>query len=463
MQRRSRVVVLSVLLAVGFVGCKEGGNKKEPVGSDEGFTGNSGVSGKPSAMEAYEKKVEQARAGETVDFYGDGSTFRMWTGENGVLHTESKGTADNPYHYVSATYPDGSSEITYSASADGIIDFQKERLVDGTVIEHHYGTLRDGDFDKRVTYTEGPEEDTVRIVIEQRTLEGEWQKEEEFVRPNLISCDQTDAGTNSNSNMTVPLVPQQSAQQKTHGAALEESAAERSGILYNYEPFGGKGELGITILTGPDVTKHCTPEQGLKILSALEAMFELYMRCLHKTNPKMTAEIDRVMSSKDYVVNIGCRVLENNTPAAATPYSCTAKSPCKIWFNSNRINVLSEMKLQETMLHEFLHTVGFDVDNPARHDREQNDKTYSCGRYCTGCAGRTTSQSSTDCARCADTLERKKLSTLVLRPAGRKSTCTQGMPQLGSFKRVLLRRHIYVAPGGDSRMEIQRELLRKLR
>jgi len=313
---------------------------------------------------------------------------------------------------VSATYPDGSSETTYSASVEGIVDFQKERLADGTVIEHHYGTLSGGDFDKRVTYTQGPEEDTVRIVIDKRTLGGEWQKEEDFVRPNLISCnlddDSADAGTTS--KMTMPPAPEPFVQQKPHGAALEESTAARPEILYNYEPFGGKGELGITILTGSDVTQHCTPEQGLKILSALEAMFELYMRCLHKTNPTMTAEIDRVMSSKDYVVNIGCKSLAANTRAETKAYTtgCTAKRPCEIWFNSTRINALSEMKLQETMLHEFLHTVGFDIDSGAKHDREQNDKTYACGRYCTGCAGRTPSQSSTDCARCADNLERKK-------------------------------------------------------
>jgi hypothetical protein len=126
--------------------------------------------------------MAQARAGETVDLYGDGSSFRIWTDANGVKYAESKGPPYDSSRSTSETWPDGFYKRTYSAKDDDIIDNQIERRPGHEV--QFYDRKRRGFFGERLTLKILHETGMIHRILSKRTSEAEdWKEIENSVVP----------------------------------------------------------------------------------------------------------------------------------------------------------------------------------------------------------------------------------------------------------------------------------------
>jgi len=456
MRRGSVWMLWSVLLAMSFAGCKDkGGGPKSPeenkgsVAPGGGPTGGPGGDGgrPPELEEALKKypilkeiedKVERARAGETVDFANTGASFRMWTDENGAHHTESKGPPHNPYHGTSVTYPDGTYKGTHSNYGDGIIDYQEERGGGRTVKFSRTDKLskaaRTRPFDKRVISMNASSDDFTRVIEQKRIPNCPNDHDEacwETLRDELVPTTVIQRHKQETSD-TKPVTTGDAA--GVPNFFLDSAQAQKgTGTL---QALLGPGDMSwefrfgmnVIINTSNQSKGQCTSAEADKILFAAADMLNKSLPCLQANHSKMAEAVEKALS-RGHFVDFYCGFEGEYIPPSegtlgfARPklkdlegnWICNATFPCTIKINRDYLNAQGRYtntkpnNIRSTLLHEFLHALGFNVDNPTAHD-EGTDETYSCSRYCGGCTlenNGAPEHSSVDCARCADTRERK--------------------------------------------------------
>jgi len=182
----------SVWLAMSLAACKDkGGGQKTPEENKESVAPGGGAADadRPQRIDLrgeyakeYEKKMQQVMAGEAVDFFGSGSSYRRWTDANGVVHLELKGSSHNQYRSASEERPDGSRKSIYSAYDDDKIDHQTEWVPGRLVVL--YDRDRDGFFEERLTEELNYEAETARHILEKRERgEERWTVIKDFVEP----------------------------------------------------------------------------------------------------------------------------------------------------------------------------------------------------------------------------------------------------------------------------------------
>ncbi|MCL2626445.1 MAG: hypothetical protein FWD46_06490 [Cystobacterineae bacterium] len=357
----------------------------------------------------YAEKLERARAGETVDFYGNGSAYKQWTDINGVFHSESNGPPDHPYYGTSEKRPDGSEKSTFSEYGDGIIDKQEELDSEKRVLL--FDTDRDGVFDKRVTLTAADNPDFFRVVEEERAPDGSWKKFRDELMPTQIEQLPDDAKKKANDD---PMSSEgkealffENPAQAWEGADVKQAAVD----------YGPSAVVQINSITSGN--GRCTQAEIQKITTAFDNIFTKSLKCLEATNPEMAKKINDALGSGTHEVNVYCGFEGDWFPPDANAYAkyilfgCTSFFPCVIKINRGYLdNTLERVTypadihagiLQQTLLHELLHTLGF--DNYSWNHGKGEDKTYSCSRYCSGCV--TGFGANEDCVRCASTREEK--------------------------------------------------------
>ncbi|MCL2625743.1 MAG: hypothetical protein FWD46_02865 [Cystobacterineae bacterium] len=436
--RRSGVV-LSLLLGMslgGCGGCNQGELGKKELEEKEKPT-NSGIDEKElqealAGMDAYLEKIHRARAGETVDFYGDGSTYRQWTDANGVRHVEDNGPPHRPARAVVEKWPNGYYKRTFSEYGDGIIDKQEE-IINGKRIEL-FDTDRDGVFDKRVTSKGEAGNPEFFRVIEQKRVPTCPRDDDE-------ACWETPPVRDDLMPIWIESLPNNAkiGDDKIHSKleeapfffenptqAWEGADAFQVEDVHAFTLITSPIELGIQFIKIGD--GHCTESETLKVMMAVSKILNKSLKCLQETNPAMAKKINETLESGNHRVNFHCG-FENdpyvgNKPSEEQPlgysrgnkyedgkwtYECTAAPSCTIKINREQLlRDAPPNELQETVLHELLHTLGFDNDDP-NHD-QGTSKTAACSRYCSDCSKRSEGASESpgvDCARCANTPEEK--------------------------------------------------------
>jgi len=442
--RKHVLVLVSALLSMSFSGCKDKGGGKEPSNNNPvnrpggASNGNEGLAEKElrealAPLRELEDKVDRARAGETVDFSGSGSSFRMWTDESGVHYTEGYGPPHNPSRYTTERRPDGTFKGRHSSMDDGIIDRQEERGNGKTV--SLYDTDRDGIFDRRVTRTLSDDPKFVRFIEEKRTSECPkdkecWEVVQNRLEPTIMRTYQLPPKPETTSQLSGPpgFFFENSAQVRMGSA----DATQASLQMYDTTP---RLNYGLRIITSGDGS--CTPNSGeIPTIAATLAGVHLGgLRCLAATNLAMEREFEAALAGNHHV-DIYCGFEGEhelmNKPLEERPLGfaefhtardasgkwltvCNETSPCVIKINRDYLNArgihqnVKPNDIQKTVLHELLHTLGFGNNDDVKHN-EGTDETHACGRYCGGCSqsGLGFQHSSIDCARCADSSERKR-------------------------------------------------------
>jgi len=128
------------------------------------------------------EKMARVRAGEAVDFYGDGSKFRVWH-KDGVRYSESIGPPNNPYRSTSEVRPDGTEIDRYDAEGDGILESEIQRTPGREV--QLYNRNRAGFFNERLTLTTLETGMIHRILSKRTSKDEEWKAIEDSVVPAL--------------------------------------------------------------------------------------------------------------------------------------------------------------------------------------------------------------------------------------------------------------------------------------
>jgi hypothetical protein len=143
-----------------------------------------------------------------------------------------------------------------------------------------------------------------------------------------------------------------------------------------------------------------------RIRDALSSAMESSVRCIRKTNSEAAKKLDDMTANGK--ITIGCEL--GDAPAYAQYRAVALTELRHISINKADLKTLFGDHLRELIFHELLHIAEFPV-NPATHD-DGDDQLYSCARYCSGCLlegiNGAPEHSSVDCARCADSPERKK-------------------------------------------------------
>jgi len=382
-------------------------NGKRPGDDDKGITI---IDIRSERAKEFAKMAERVHAGETVDFLGDGSSYRRWTDANGVEYSQSNGPPNNPSRSTSELWPNGYYKSTHSAYADGIIDNQDERWP-GREIQLS-DKQRRGFFDERLTLTFIPETGMIHRILEKRdSAEGAWTViEKGEVPPSGGHPKKKDMNEPAN---TFPALS------KTVKSGMKVSVELGNGQLlwdagYNVfiqgngagDRFGGNAQ--------------CDLGDAIKIKEALELVIGNILHCLAGIHPDASRNIQDILldgAPGRHRVWINCE-LKDWSPydAVADSYLdsgwnyCKLGTPCRISFNQNELKQMSLLKLQYTLLHEFLHVSGVRHD-PATHDNG-NDRIYSCARYCSGCIPGVygaPQNPNTDCVRCANNVTNKRM------------------------------------------------------
>jgi len=417
--RRSVWMMWSVLLAMSLAACKDkGGGQKTPEENKESVSPGGGAADadglqridlRSERTKERERQMQRAMAGETVDFYGDGSEYRRWTDANGVEHVESKGPPHNPYRVTSEERPDGSRKSIYSAYGDDKIDHQTEWVPGRLVVL--YDRDRDGFFEERLTEELNYEAETARHILEKRERgEERWTVIKDFVEP-------FSAGRGRPRSDFEEFKKKDAREQSAHPRVFESGwIAERATSVAQTEWEIGIGVVVIGNVHGEPFNgkRQCGPFETMKLARALEYVMNDSINCLRAVNPKI-AEAIWEATMPDRQVRIDCELPDfslytafsddRRTPGWA---QCRIGTPCRISFNKLDLQEwLNEKGIREMLLHELQHVAGIEIKSREDHDKNKDDEVYSCGRLCSGCDP--SPQSNIDCARCARTRETKQL------------------------------------------------------
>ncbi|MCL2626509.1 MAG: hypothetical protein FWD46_06825 [Cystobacterineae bacterium] len=406
----------------------------------------------PHALEEVKKledKVAQARAGQAVDFDEDGfAEYRQWVDDEGVRYAEIK-NRDNKTRSSFTTWPDGSYLHTFSEYADGIIDFQEERKNGQTL--QSYDTYRNGNFDRRVKFVPADNPLFVRVLHQKLNNNGQWTSEESLqplTVEGLVDLSLPNPATPTPPPQRPDPIPRtlyfENPSQPWKNTAPHQALPTPHNLAVEFN-------FGFRIIQNHEGKKDgCTPEETEILLGAIADISRQSLGCLALSNPLMADSLSYALSG-NHTVDIYCGF--ENEPEFMAPlpgmramafaratalqhgmWACPINTPCSLKLNRDFLNnaTLPPNEFQQALLHEFLHTLGFDVDNLENHSQAE-DKVSSCARYCSGCAlygSRQLPNPNADCARCANSKDKKEMCGLQIdyplgAPQGESLICGQ--------------------------------------
>jgi len=397
--RRDGVALLGALLSMSLGGC--GGCGKNPADDFNDMQGwersenpADEFGGISKVMQEWERNVERARAGEPVDFDGDGfEEYLQWTDEKGIIHVEIKSPAGS-FSWVSKLHPDGTKIILYDANGNGKLNKRVEENADSTI--YFIASNGDGVFDERIVVTfdfENGEYIHVRV-FEKLNSNGTWeetQRETKPLRQGMPFFSKTQE------NFLQGFVEPQYATSNTGGSRPE------------FQDIGNK----LRLQTGG--TGACNPEQAAKIREAFDTIFSKdskVLQCLSEANGEIAGRLREVNRTPH--ANIDCVAHDKREQASVErPWdekhlrqsNCIPGEPqCTLSINPETFETLKSKPndFMSVMLHEYLHLLGFSGD---KDHNAGIDMVHSCGRYCANCSqvagGLFTQSDQINCQKCA--------------------------------------------------------------
>ncbi len=378
-------IVLSLIVVAA---CSSGSGGAGPGTGGTGGTGGAG--GAPdgggaggSVPGSFAAELEKLEKGEPADLDGDGyAEAILQKNDDGSSTYESDRDGDGVPEYVLTD--DGKGHTIAWVDADG--DGFAEQLIEEVTTETKQRQVttvdqdRNGFMDHRYTWE-----------VDRDTLDVATYTEEE-------DADETGEFTIVETK-TVP--------------STRNAGSGGCDGMDNFPSGGDAVELpgGTTLRTGPS-PGACDGGDADQVREAYECAVERGRGCLSQTNTKEFQNLATALAGKRVrPLQIGCG-------NACGGVVASTKSWNRPWFLDSKLNINVDefSKLDDDgrcniMLHELLHWAG--NNGSADHNEGEgagDDDVYSCGRYCGGCshAGHgSPNNSAIDCARCADTAERK--------------------------------------------------------
>lgn len=175
----------------------------------------------------------------------------------------------------------------------------------------------------------------------------------------------------------------------------------------DYQPFPGSP----TIKTGSSAGA-CSQGDASSIAKAVDCALTKGSLCLANTNTRQYNSLMAAAFGQGTMpLDIGCGNGCTGKLAATRGWSAPWFTNSTLNINSTEWNKLDSAGQCNIMLHELLHWAG-DQGSSDHNSRSGagDDEVYSCGRYCGGCSNAghgAPNNSAIDCAKCADTPERK--------------------------------------------------------
>ena len=176
----------------------------------------------------------------------------------------------------------------------------------------------------------------------------------------------------------------------------------------DYQPFPGSP----TIKTGTTLGA-CSKSDASSIAKAVDCALSKGALCLANTNTRQYNSLMAAAFGEGTMpLDIGCGNSCSGVLASTRGWSAPWFTNSTLNVNPSEWNKLDSAGKCNIMLHEMLHWAG--DQGSADHNEKSgagDDEVYSCGRYCGGCsqAGHgSPKNSAVDCAKCADTPERKE-------------------------------------------------------
>ncbi|MCL2777551.1 MAG: hypothetical protein FWD73_06070 [Polyangiaceae bacterium] len=367
--------------------------------TDCGGGGSGGGGGSSTTSSSYEPspemkalldKVEQARKGVAVDFNGDGvAEFQRTVADDGTVTVEVTDPDENLI-YISTTHPNGDTELAYDSNGDGYADIE----IHGTYEANREVRLEDRDGDHypewRTTLDFDVAAGQVHGTVEyDENGSGEYAVVETFTEPMVQSVGEPPIPS--------PLDPCLNDVRPASGYPMLGPGGAQ--ISTSFDPLNSDG--------------NCTADQAAKLANALDCAFNRAATCLYDVNRRLSENVMKFLV-KGEAFDISCGIPAGCSDIAFT-YPCAPNRKCiapdtrqRINFNPDFIASDGDIELCDDVLHEVLHLAG---ERAGPNHDDGVDAVYSCARYCAGCShsGKGAPEnSSVDCDRCADNVDRKK-------------------------------------------------------
>jgi hypothetical protein len=329
------------------------------------------------------ERFSRLRRGEPVDLDGDGRAESSLTmNSDGTRAFSSDQDGEGTPEFVLTVRPDGTS-LLLDKNRDGMSD--EETTVTSSDTTQRRVSQVDEDLDGRPDHR-------YTWVVERATLARQQYTAEE---------DLSESGTYTPvSSLTLMTTKDQSGDDCEGSDGFPSDGDE-------VQPFPGSP----TVITGSS-PGACSGADASSIAQAVDCALTKGALCLANTNTRQYNSLMAAAFGQGTMpLDIGCGNSCAGKLAATRGWSAPWFTNSTLNINPTEWNKLDSAGKCNIMLHELLHWAGDQgsADHNSRSGKG-DDEVYSCGRYCGGCSNAghgSPSNSAIDCAKCADTPERK--------------------------------------------------------
>jgi hypothetical protein len=270
-------------------------------------------------------------------------------------------------------------------------------------------------------------------------------------------------------NETNPLKNQALPFPHPHDACTDELDGFPSVNAYNGSKYYPLGHDNTNISIFDNGSGTCSVAQAQEIAKVFRQAISDLKGCLAQTNLQKASQLDNALASYSLAINCGGNCTDNGSSVLATtdlpwsPLHFNGYFPGllgnqRMGLNMDYLSAQGDGALEDVMAHELLHWAGVAHDSDAT-ELSGKDGVYGCGRYCTGCPGKSVTTGagdfSADCARCADGAHKAQCGTKTDTQDGQCSDAPICTTQFGTSPCQLCRNGINkycddtTAPGGQ--------------